>query len=90
MGRLEVKVVPGASREGVSGWLGDRLKIRVRQPPEKGRANAAVASLIAEALDVEPAAVTLLSGATTPLKSFEVAGLDEAVIADRLGRRPTA
>ena len=36
---IRVKAVPGAKREEIAGALGDRLKIRVAQPPEGGRAN---------------------------------------------------
>ncbi len=50
---LKVKVVPGASRTQLSGWLGDMLKVRVSAPPEKGKANAAVEALLAR--DVGPA-----------------------------------
>ena len=90
MARLQVKVVPGASREGVSGWLGDRLKVHVRQPPEKGRATAAVARVLAAALGVESAAVTLVNGASTPLKTFEIEGLDDATIRERIaGEAPS-
>lgn len=85
MARLDVKVVPGASREGVSGWLGDRLKIRVRQPPEQGRANAAVARVLAAALGVDETTVSLATGDSSPLKTFEIDGLDDAMIRDRLG-----
>lgn len=85
MGRLEVKVVPGASRDGIAGWLGDRLKVRVRQPPEGGRANAAVTALLAEALGVAEEEVSLVAGDTSPRKTFAVAGLDDQAIRDRLG-----
>jgi len=35
MGRFNVKVVPGSSRDHVIGWLGDALKITVASPAEK-------------------------------------------------------
>jgi hypothetical protein len=34
--RLTVKVVPGSSRDGIVGWLGDALKIKVTAPPREG------------------------------------------------------
>jgi len=70
--RLQVKVIPGASREGVAGWVGDRLKLRVTAPPEKGRANAAVVDLLAAALGVPRARVRIAAGGGTPLKTVEV------------------
>jgi len=45
--RVGIKVVPNASREGIIGWLGEDLKIRVSQPPEAGRANERVCELLA-------------------------------------------
>jgi uncharacterized protein YggU (UPF0235/DUF167 family) len=30
--RLSVKVVSGSSRDGIVGWLGDALKIKVTSP----------------------------------------------------------
>lgn len=73
--KLRLKVVPGASREGVDGWLGEALKVRVRAAPEKGRANAAVEKLLAEALGLPPAAVRVVSGFTAPVKTVEIEGL---------------
>jgi len=84
--KLRLKVVPGGSRDAVVGMLGDDLKIKVSAPPEKGRANRAVLALLADFLDVTPDAVTLLSGAGSSRKVVEVAGLDEARLAERLAR----
>ena len=41
-------VVPGASRQEVSGEHDKRLRIRVTTPPERGRANKEVAKLLSE------------------------------------------
>jgi uncharacterized protein (TIGR00251 family) len=82
--KLRLKVVPGGSRDEVVGMLGDALKIRVAAPPERGRANRAVLRLLAEFFDVPGDAVTLLSGAASPLKMVEVAGVDAESLQRRL------
>jgi uncharacterized protein len=48
--RLKVMVVPGSLRHQIVGWPEDALKTNVTAPPEKGRANEAVVSLLAERL----------------------------------------
>lgn len=73
--RLQVKVVPGASRSAVVGMLGDRLKLTVTAPAEGGRANKAVCELIATRLGVSRSAVTVISGASRPEKVIEVAAV---------------
>ncbi|BAU48754.1 hypothetical protein SVA_2204 [Sulfurifustis variabilis] len=82
--RLNVKVVPGASRSGIAGWLGEVLKVRVAAPPEGGRANAAVERLIAEALGLPRAQVRLISGASSARKTLEIAGMAEREVLARL------
>lgn len=84
--RLAVKVVPGASRSGISGWLGDALKLRVAAPPERGKANAAVEALICEALGLPRGSVRVVAGARSPRKVLEITGLDENAIFRRLCR----
>ncbi|HHX83517.1 MAG TPA: DUF167 domain-containing protein [Pseudomonadaceae bacterium] len=81
---LKVKVVPGASRDNIAGWLGDALKVCVRAVPEKGRANQAVIALLAGVLDLPPTAISLKSGAVNPHKTFLVQGLDAAALSSRL------
>lgn len=83
--KLDVKVVPGASRSEIAGWLGDALKVRVAAPPEGGRANAAVEILIAEALGLPRARVRLVAGTSSPRKTVEITGIDEREIRGRLG-----
>jgi uncharacterized protein len=49
--------------------------------PDKGKANAAVITLIAKALGVPKSAVTLISGETARLKTLSIAGDAEALAA---------
>jgi uncharacterized protein YggU (UPF0235/DUF167 family) len=85
--RLRVKVVPGASRDEIAGWLGDALKVRVVAPPERGRANAAVEALLAGALSLPRECVRVVAGLTSARKIVAVARLTEAEVGQRLGRQ---
>lgn len=81
--RLQLKVIPGASRESVE-WYGDLLKVKVRVAPEKGRANAAVAALLAARLDLPASAVTIVAGHTNPLKTVELHGISRLELRQRI------
>lgn len=70
-GRLAVRVTPGARGEALDITEG-RLTAKVRAKPEDGKANAAVAGLLAQALDVAPSRLRLLRGATSREKLFEI------------------
>ena len=80
MGRLSLKVVPGSSRDEIVGWLGDSLKVKVKAPPEKGRANEAVIALLAERLGIDASSISMVSGHGSPAKVVEVEGMDAAAI----------
>jgi len=85
MATLKIKVVPGASRTELCGWLGDVLKVRVAAPPEKGRANTAVESLLAKALGLPARSVRITSGKSSQHKVAEFSGLSQAELRRRLG-----
>ncbi len=74
---IRVKAVPGSSRSRIAGLLGDRLKVQVAAPPEDGKANRAVAQVLADWLDLAPSAVELVSGATRPAKVFRIPARQE-------------
>jgi len=83
--RLAVKVVPKASRDGVAGWLGDALKVCVTAPPERGKANAAVERVVADALGVPRDRVRVVAGHAAPRKVVEIDGVEDADVRARLG-----
>lgn len=80
---IAVKAVPGSSRDRIVGALGECLKVATSAAAEKGKANAAIAALLAEALGVDHRSVQVLSGQTNPRKELFVASLK----ADEVRRR---
>ncbi|WP_395329752.1 DUF167 domain-containing protein [Novosphingobium sp. BL-8H] len=69
--RLSVRVTPGAKVEAMEIVEG-RILVKVRAKPEDGKANEAVRTLLAAALELAPSRVTLLRGATSREKQFQV------------------
>jgi len=80
MGRLSLKVVPGSSRDEIVRWRGDSLKVKVKAPPAKGRANEAVVALLAERLRIDASSIAVVSGHGSPAKVVEVDGMAAAAI----------
>jgi uncharacterized protein (TIGR00251 family) len=80
MGRLNVKVVPGSSRDQIVGWLGDALKIKVMAPPEEGRANEAVVDLLSLKLGISTDDIEVVSGYSSPSKVIAITGMDDDAI----------
>jgi uncharacterized protein YggU (UPF0235/DUF167 family) len=85
---LQVKVVAGASRDAIDGWLGDTLKVRVVAPPERGKANAAVERLVAEAVGLPKGRVSVVSGHTVTRKTLELVGVSDLDVHLKLRKGP--
>lgn len=81
---IAVKVVPNASRTEVVGFRDGVLKVRVSAPPEAGKANRAVEELLASALGLKRAAVTVARGHASPHKRVSIEGLAIADVERRL------
>jgi uncharacterized protein (TIGR00251 family) len=81
---LRVRVQPRASREAIVGFREDVLRVAVTAPPVDGEANQAVRRLLARALRVAPAAVTLLAGERGRDKVMRIEGLTGAELHARL------
>ena len=84
--RLQIKAVPGSSRNCVAGWLGNTLKLRVTAPAEHGKANAAIEAIIANALGVPTACARVVAGKGSPRKVVEITGLSDGEVHARLSR----
>lgn len=89
MARLFVRLTPGAAQDRLDGWDSDPegrpvLKARVRARPVEGKANDALARLVAEALGLPRGAVSMVQGDRSRIKRLEITGLDEAEVHARL------
>ena len=70
-----VKLHPRAKKNGVTGEIGDALKLALTAPPIDGRANAACLGFFAKLLKVPHSSVTIASGERSRLKVVRVTGV---------------
>lgn len=84
---LALHAQPGAKRTEVAGVHGEALKIRVAAPALEDRANAALIEFLAQRFGVAKRDVTLVSGAKSREKRFEIRGsvVDPAGLAETKG-----
>ena len=73
---LQLRVSPGAGRAQVVGRHGAAWKVRVTAAPEGGKANEAVARLLAETLGLPRRDVEIVSGHAARDKVVALAGID--------------
>jgi uncharacterized protein (TIGR00251 family) len=78
-----VKVQPRASRDAVTGELGDALNISLAAPPVDGRANDACIDFLAELLEVPRSSITIVSGHSSRNKVMRV----NATTAERISEK---
>lgn len=81
---LSVKAQPGAKRNAIVGVHAGALKVAVTAAPEQGKANQAIATLLAETLGLRKADVELLSGQTSRAKKFLLRGTTVEEVRGRL------
>jgi uncharacterized protein (TIGR00251 family) len=82
---LELKVIPHAPRDEVTGWMGAALKVKIHAPALEGRANDALAEFLAERLGLPRRAVTLVRGGKSRHKVMRIDGLTLPEARRRLG-----
>jgi uncharacterized protein (TIGR00251 family) len=89
MGKLRVRVQPGAKRDEVLGFQEGVLRIKLAAPPIEGRANKALVAILAGLLKVPKQQVIVVAGSSARDKLIEVTGMASDEIVGRLkGRLP--
>jgi hypothetical protein len=70
---LRIKVHPKSKDSGVFDTMEDgTLKVRVKAPPEKGKANKEVIKVLAKKYGVKKSEVEIVSGATDQIKLIKI------------------
>jgi uncharacterized protein len=77
---LQVKVSPGASRNEIKSWSSNLLKVRVKAPPEKGKANKELKRFLAKSLGLAQHQIVVRSGETSRIKILAISGLTKGEI----------
>ena len=80
---IAVRARPNARKDAILGERAGALCVGVSAAPERGKANAAIAKVLADAFECRSSAVRLLAGETSRDKRFLIVG----VAPDELARR---
>ncbi len=73
---FRVKVEPRSSKKGISGLLGEAVKIKVHSPPVGGAANEELREILAEEFGIRKSAIRIVSGRSSKEKTVEIEGID--------------
>ena len=69
---VDIRVRPNAKQNKVGGEIAGRLVVFVQAPAIDGKANEAVAKVLAEHFEVRPRDVKIIRGETNRDKSIEI------------------
>jgi uncharacterized protein (TIGR00251 family) len=83
---IRVRAQPRARRQGIVGEHAGALKLATTAPPQDGKANQAIAALLAKLFDLARSQVQIVSGATSREKRFLLLNQSEQDIAQKLSR----
>ncbi|MEI6349841.1 MAG: DUF167 domain-containing protein [Verrucomicrobiota bacterium] len=75
---VNIQATPNAPRSQIVGWLGDRLKVKLKAPAVEGKANAELVRFLAEQFEIRSNAVSILRGETARIKVVRIDGVEEA------------
>jgi uncharacterized protein (TIGR00251 family) len=82
---LKIHLQPRASRDGIDGLHGDRVKVRVTAPPLGGKANTALKGFIAEKLNLSPSRIEIIAGQQSREKLLRISGITRKEVEKALG-----
>ena len=82
--KLHIKVIPSSSKDCIAGWLEDTLKVKVKAPAEKGKANKAVIKVLEKNIELAKGSIHITSGTTSSRKVIDIKCSDDDMIKNKL------
>jgi uncharacterized protein (TIGR00251 family) len=81
-----VRAVTGASQAGVRGVENGELKVAVHAPPDKGRANEEIITVLAQFFDTNKSRVAIVRGFSSRSKHVIIKELDHGLAIEKIRR----
>ncbi len=73
---IEVKVEPRSSKKGISGIMGNVVKVKLTAAPVDGAANEQLIEVIADATGLRKSAIRIIRGSSAKRKIIEIKGVE--------------
>jgi uncharacterized protein (TIGR00251 family) len=81
--RLAVRVTPNASYNRITGLKNGVLQVKIKVPPEKGKANKELVAFIAERAGISKSAISIIKGMTSRNKVILIQGISNEELISR-------
>jgi uncharacterized protein (TIGR00251 family) len=69
---IDLKVIPGSSRNEFASFRDNRLCVRIAAPPEDGKANDSLRSFLAKSLGCSKRDIAIVKGEKSRLKTIAI------------------
>ena len=83
---FKIKVHPRARKDGITGEIGDALKLALTAPPADGKANESCIRFFADLLELPRSSVTIAAGQNSRNKIIRVSGVSAGDVRARMGK----
>ena len=74
--RLQVRVHPNAARNGITGYSGDVLQIKISAPAQRDKANHELVTFLRQRLKINKGSIDIVKGHTSRNKIIAIDGLN--------------
>ncbi len=86
--QISLRVYPNASRNEMTGFTDEVLRVKISAPPIKGKANRELVTFLSRLLGMGKGSINIIKGHTTRNKVIVIDGLSREEVMKRLVPKP--